>query len=113
MALKMKIRNKVLVLMAAVTLLVAAGVPDNTPQAAYIRKYAEVAVREMYRSGVPASITLAQGLLESGAGNHHWPRRATTISESSVMTGPARRCTMTMTGAENVSVSMARPMKVS
>ena len=68
MALKMKIRNKVLVLMAAVTLLIAAGVPDNTPQAAYIRKYAEVAVREMYRSGVPASITLAQGLLESGAG---------------------------------------------
>ena len=46
--------------MAAVILLIAAGVPDNTPQAAYIRKYAEVAVREMYRSGVPASITLAQ-----------------------------------------------------
>lgn len=68
MVLKMKIRNKVLLLIAAVILLIAAGVPDNTPQAAYIRKYAEVAVREMYRSGVPASITLAQGLLESGAG---------------------------------------------
>lgn len=35
---------------------------------AYIKKYSEMAVAEMYRSGVPASITLAQGLLESGYG---------------------------------------------
>jgi len=35
----------------------------------YIRTYAMVAVSEMERSGVPASITLAQGLLESGNGN--------------------------------------------
>lgn len=34
----------------------------------YIERYAGVAVSEMYRSGIPASITLAQGLLESGAG---------------------------------------------
>ena len=34
----------------------------------YIERYAQVAVAEMYRSGVPASITLAQGLLESGSG---------------------------------------------
>jgi len=39
-----------------------------TPQQAYIEKYASTAVREMYRSGVPASITLAQGLLESRYG---------------------------------------------
>ena len=37
-------------------------------QEKYIEKYAEIAVSEMYRSGVPASITLAQGLLESGYG---------------------------------------------
>jgi len=35
----------------------------------YISKYSDIAVSEMHRSGVPASITLAQGLLESGAGN--------------------------------------------
>ena len=35
---------------------------------AYIQRYADIAVAEMYRSGVPASITLAQGLLESGIG---------------------------------------------
>ena len=40
----------------------------QTVQEAYIEKYAPVAVREMQRSGIPASITLAQGLLESGAG---------------------------------------------
>ena len=34
----------------------------------YISKYSALAVSEMYRTGVPASITLAQGLLESGAG---------------------------------------------
>ncbi|BAX79279.1 glucosaminidase domain-containing protein [Labilibaculum antarcticum] len=35
----------------------------------YIEKYKELAVREMQRTGIPASITLAQGLLESGNGN--------------------------------------------
>lgn len=34
----------------------------------YVRKYSPIAVSEMKRSGVPASITLAQGILESDAG---------------------------------------------
>ena len=41
---------------------------DKSPQEQYIEKYASIAVEEMHRTGVPASITLAQGLLESGAG---------------------------------------------
>lgn len=41
---------------------------DITPQEKYIRNYAQLAVEEMYRSGIPASITLAQGLLESRYG---------------------------------------------
>ena len=43
---------------------------DNTksPQQQYIYKYSALAIEEMYRSGVPASITLAQGLLESRYG---------------------------------------------
>ncbi len=40
----------------------------NGPQEDYITRYSGIAVAEMYRSGIPASITLAQGLLESGAG---------------------------------------------
>lgn len=51
-----------------------------TPQQQYILRWAPTAVREMYRSGVPASITLAQGLLESryglsplaAGGNNHF-----------------------------------------
>lgn len=34
----------------------------------YINKYKDAAIEEMKRSGVPASITLAQGMLESGYG---------------------------------------------
>ena len=53
------------IVLAAVVLLVSAA---DTPQQRYIERWAATAVREMYRSGVPASITLAQGILESGAG---------------------------------------------
>jgi flagellum-specific peptidoglycan hydrolase FlgJ len=41
---------------------------SDTPQNEYIKKYASIAVSEMHRSGVPASITLAQGMLESRYG---------------------------------------------
>ena len=41
---------------------------DKSPQEKYIAKYSATAVREMFRTGVPASITLAQGLLESRYG---------------------------------------------
>ncbi len=49
-------------------LMSASGNPDKSPQKAYIEQFAGLAVEEMYRSGVPASITLAQGLLESRYG---------------------------------------------
>lgn len=55
------------VLLIIAAILISASDPQ-TPQTLYIAKYASTAVREMYRSGVPASITLAQGLLESRAG---------------------------------------------
>jgi LysM repeat protein len=35
----------------------------------YITRYKEDAIKEMYQYGIPASITLAQGMLESGNGN--------------------------------------------
>lgn len=34
----------------------------------FVRKYKQIAIREMKRTGIPASITLAQGILESGCG---------------------------------------------
>ena len=40
----------------------------NKKRLAYIRKYAAIAVKEMHENKIPASITLAQGILESGNG---------------------------------------------
>lgn len=54
--------------MLMISALVVSAFTAVTPQEDYIRKYSATAVREMYRSGVPASITLAQGLLESRYG---------------------------------------------
>jgi len=41
----------------------------------YIETYAELAMREMLRVGIPASIKLAQGCLESGNGNSRLARQ--------------------------------------
>lgn len=41
---------------------------EKSPSDLYLEKYAGYAVEEMHRSGVPASITLAQGMLESNYG---------------------------------------------
>jgi flagellum-specific peptidoglycan hydrolase FlgJ len=42
---------------------------DRITRQEYVSTYAPAAVQEMLISGVPASITLAQGILESGDGN--------------------------------------------
>lgn len=42
----------------------------------YIAKYRDVAIREMKAYGIPASITLAQGILESGSGQSYLATRA-------------------------------------
>ena len=56
-------------LLAAATLAAAFLLrADITPQQRYVDRFAALAVTEMYRSGVPASITLSQGLLESRYG---------------------------------------------
>ena len=51
------------------------GLPDNeietlrTTCEKYVERFAPIAIVEMKQFGIPASITLAQGLLESDAGN--------------------------------------------
>ena len=42
----------------------------------YISKYKDLAIEQMARYKIPASITLAQGLLESGAGQSELTRRS-------------------------------------
>lgn len=52
---------------------------QNAPKisyAEYIELYRDIAVRKMKEYGIPASITLAQGLLESGSGNSNLARYA-------------------------------------
>ncbi len=58
------------VLLFAALFLAVSAVSDTTKERAevYIKTYSSIAVEEMHRSGIPASITLAQGLLESGYG---------------------------------------------
>lgn len=48
----------------------------NLTRAEYIEKYKQIAIDEMNRTGVPASISLAQGILESGDGNSTLARNA-------------------------------------
>ncbi|MHB1178397.1 MAG: glucosaminidase domain-containing protein [Daejeonella sp.] len=42
----------------------------------YIERFRAIAIKEMNSSGIPASITLAQGILESGNGNSSLAREA-------------------------------------
>ena len=57
--------KRVVVLISA---FVCLSLQAQSLQEKYIAAYSEMAVEEMLRSGVPASITLAQGILESGSG---------------------------------------------
>ncbi|MBO9619813.1 MAG: glucosaminidase domain-containing protein [Niabella sp.] len=45
-----------------------AGAQQTATVMAYIRQYRNIAIEEMHRTGVPAAIKLAQGILESSAG---------------------------------------------
>ena len=60
--------KKILIALCLLPALLCLAAGDDTPQERYVKKYADMAVQEMIRSGVPASITLAQGMLESGNG---------------------------------------------
>lgn len=42
---------------------------DKLTPEQYVEKYKSIAITEMHRTGIPASITLSQGYLESGCGN--------------------------------------------
>lgn len=72
--------NKLLRLIALVAVVAfAVGVQAqrrNTRYVDYINKYSNLAVEQMKEHKIPASITLAQGLLESGAGLSELARKS-------------------------------------
>lgn len=50
--------------------------PSDDPYERYIEKYKDIAIIEMQRAGIPASIKLGQALLESDAGRSDLARKA-------------------------------------
>ena len=67
----MRIAFKISLLLLCTLLTVVASAKENTKMTReeYIKTYAPLAVEQMACFGIPASITLAQGLLESSNGN--------------------------------------------
>jgi hypothetical protein len=63
------------ILVGSASLSASAQSPWNQRYQDYINRYKDVAIQEMQRYGIPASITLAQGLLESGAGQSELCRK--------------------------------------
>ena len=56
------------ILFISICFFINADAQKITPEQ-YVEKYKDIAIREMKRMGVPAAITLAQGLLETENGN--------------------------------------------
>ncbi len=71
----MRVSSFVFLLIFSFSLLAQPG-SKRISRAEYIEMYKDEAIKEMHRSGVPASITLAQGILESGDGNSALARHA-------------------------------------
>lgn len=71
-------KHTIIVILTALLLvsLQASAQRRNTAYNNYIRDYADMAVDQMKRYKIPASITLSQGLLESGAGQSTLARRS-------------------------------------
>jgi flagellum-specific peptidoglycan hydrolase FlgJ len=57
-------------------LLFCCGLAFSQSAEAYIAQYHSLAIREMKNTGIPASITLAQALLESGNGTSRLAKKA-------------------------------------
>lgn len=70
-----RIIRKIHVAIAIITCFIALPVLASNPYEDYIERFSDLAVRHQNEYGIPASITLAQGLLESAAG------RSTLASE--------------------------------
>src|SRR6478735_3380099 len=60
--------KKLLVLFFTAVICLSVKAQNNDAVATYINQYKQLAIDEMIRTGVPASITLAQGILESNCG---------------------------------------------
>ncbi|MBQ9666030.1 MAG: glucosaminidase domain-containing protein [Bacteroidaceae bacterium] len=76
-----------ILLMCGMTLCSLAFGQKNTAYQQYIDKYKDAAIEQMHRYKIPASITLSQALLESGAGSSYLATRANNHFGIKVGTG--------------------------
>ncbi len=72
----MPAKTYILISLCFISLFTNARNPAQESRRTYIENYKDLAIKEMLRSGVPASITLAQGILESDNGNSTLARKA-------------------------------------
>lgn len=73
----MKFKNSIFFLLAFFCVMqVHAKQVQNQAYSDYIKKYASIAIVNMQEHGIPASITLAQAVLESGAGKSELARKS-------------------------------------
>ena len=70
-------KRTIFILVVTLTLFtVSASSQTRQTKEEYIDKYKHIAIDHMERYGIPASITLAQGILESDSGNSNLARRS-------------------------------------
>lgn len=67
--------KKLIFIVAGLLLCVVSFAQKITPDE-YINTYRNIAIEEMKRSGIPASVTLAQGILETESGNSDLVKRS-------------------------------------
>ncbi|MDR3129056.1 MAG: glucosaminidase domain-containing protein [Tannerellaceae bacterium] len=72
----MKIRVRLFVIILFSSLTSPAGSSTNEACRKYIQKYAALAIEQRNKYRIPASITLAQGIMESGAGLSELARKS-------------------------------------
>lgn len=95
-----------IVLLAVLPCTLLAQEQTQTTREEYIDMYKGIAIAHMERYGIPASITLAQGILESSCGNSYLSRVSNNhFGTSASATGRARPYSMTTTPRANVSAS--------
>lgn len=68
--------RKIILIFLLLTATTATAFSQSEKVTDYINKYKGIAMSEMIRTGVPASITLAQGILESGCGQSELARES-------------------------------------
>ena len=67
-------KKLVVILLCAFIGVIAVAAKERQTREEYVEKYKAIAIAHMERYGIPASITMAQGILESDSGNSYLSR---------------------------------------